>query len=215
MLNKGWFRSESSGVIIGNMLPTGAVMIIRGLFLPIFITLVPILSVGADTTNLNGQYFCTVDHAAGIKVEEDKEMNERMYSGAVPIPEKDAKFFIKIGPYVHDSYDQQVCKEAMNYYLKEFSQKGIPYTGTSQLGFLHPSLIAQHCLASSKLQLTYTSDNLHPYTYWGYGDNPEYYGDLIENWFWLFEGGSFMRGFLYDNGPVIEHGHCTRIEPSK
>ena len=183
----------------------------RRLLLSIITAYAPILA--ADTTTQDGQYFCFVEHVAGIKYG-DTEKNEPMFSGKMNIPEGNKKFFIKVGPIARYDTQRMGCKESVDHYVNEFLQKGVPYDETWNAKFQQRSNIGQACFASHELQLTYTGDSKYVWTYRGY-DQFRYSGVLLSNWFEFYADKSFMMGFLYDSGPVIEYGHCTKIEPPK
>jgi hypothetical protein len=180
-------------------------------------TVVPMLSAADESKSWDGQYFCIVEHVAGLKWE-DKEKNQPMFSGKMKIPDEDMKFFIKIGPFVYDDIRREVCANDINYWFKEVFEKGIPYPDHAP-GGKNADLrqwIGGNCFASD--EITWKSSNgKQTWNFRGYGSRHEFYGWSTGNWFKFYHdvGNTFMMGFEYDSGPVIEYGHCTKIEPPK
>jgi hypothetical protein len=179
--------------------------------------LVPILSAAAENRDRDGQYFCVVEHVAGLKWE-NKEKNEPMFSGKMKIPEENTKFFIKIGPVEYDDISRGVCANDINYWYREVFDKGLAYPdhAPGKKGADDRDWIGRNCFASDEITWT-PSNGKSKFVFRGYGSRHDFYGWSAENWFKFYhdDGNSFMMGFEYDSGPVIEYGHCTKIEPPK
>ena len=74
---------------------------------------------------------------------------------------------------------------------------------------------AFNCFTSSEITWSPLERNRRDYRFDGYGGSPDYYGSGPDTWFSFYNDYSFRMGFGYDEGPVIEYGHCTKIEPPK
>jgi hypothetical protein len=173
--------------------------------------LLPIAATAASGGDKDGQYFCVVEHLAGITFSHDGA-NRTVLSGKVTIPESDMKFFIKVGPKKYDDTRREICAADIDWIKKVF-ERGMPYPdhgpNVDDRQWIGPNCFTSSEITWSPLEKRYKGD----YKFEGYG-GPYYYGAQPETWF-VFEGDSFNMGMFYDNGPVIEYGHCTKIEPPK
>ena len=180
--------------------------------------LVPLLPIAATADSSDaqhyGQYYCAVEHVAGIK-----QAGGQTTSGEVNLPENDTKFFIKVGPVVRDDLRRKICMDTMDYYRVYF-EKGLsfderlPGEKSAELR----QWIGLNCFTSEEITVTYPSAPTRErnWVYKGYGASPEHFGAGTGSWFnFYWADDSFEMGFYYDFGPVIEYGHCTKIEPPK
>ena len=102
-------------------------------------------------------------------------------------------------------------------YYKEYLEKGIAWPDSRYVAkgkrIEDREYIGLNCFTSERLIVTYPgSSNVTKYK--GYGHSPEYLGFGTGNWFNFYVDLRFEMG-NDENGPVVEHGHCTKIEPSK
>ena len=154
-----------------------------------------------------------VEHVVGLSQKE----NQPMFSGNINLPEDRMKFFITVGPVVHSDLERQICKNDIDYWFKEIFEKGLPHGrddyGSAQAGARQ--WIARKCFMLE--QITWKSlDGKTSWEFRGYGGDPYHYGTSTDTWFNFNLGvGEFMMGFGFDQGPVIEEGHCTKIDPPK
>ena len=183
-----------------------------------FALMVPLLPIAATADSSDaqhyGQYYCVVEHVAGIK-----QAGGQMTSGEVSLRESDMKFFIKVGPVVRDDLRRKICMDTMDYYRVYF-EKGLsfderlPGEKSAELR----QWIGLNCFTSEEITVTYPSAPTRErnWVYKGYGASPEHFGAGTGSWFnFYWADDSFEMGFYYDFGPVIEYGHCTKIEPPK
>jgi hypothetical protein len=76
--------------------------------------------------------------------------------------------------------------------------------------------IGFNCFTWEKLVVIYpASPSERAHEYRGYGQSPDYYGSGTGSWFNFYVDLSFIMGVPYDNGPVVEYGHYTKIDPPK
>jgi hypothetical protein len=127
------------------------------------------------------------------------------------------KFFIKVGPKQYLDNQREVCAKDIDYWFKKVFEKGISYDDTPNPGVDERQWIGLNCFTSGEITLNYLDGKLErPYTFEGYGGYSNwYYGAGPQNWFEFETDHSFTMGVGYDEGPVIEYGHCTKIEPPK
>jgi hypothetical protein len=177
-----------------------------------FVSLLPIAATVDWDENSVGQYFCVVEHVAGITFSHDGA-NEKVLSGKVTIPESDMKFFIKVGPKEYNDTRREICAADIDW-IKKVLEKGMPYPKNGP-GVDNREWIGLNCFTSSEITLRPLDERKPDWWFRGYGGSPDYYGAGNANWFSFYNDYSFRMGFLYDAGPVIEHGHCTKIEPPK
>jgi hypothetical protein len=181
------------------------------------VTLLPPIFAAADESrDKDGQYFCLVEHVAGV-VSDGK--GGPMHSGQINLQENDMKFFIKVGPRIRKDIDRQVRENDINYWFTESFEKGLPYKdqAPSSKAAEHRGDIGQRCFASTEITLKFL-DETFTMNFFGYGGYAEFIyssGDP-STWFELYSdaGHTFQMGIghLY-GGPVVEYGHCTKIEP--
>jgi hypothetical protein len=182
--------------------------------LPLLITLVPMLSSARENRKEDGQYFCIVEHAAGLRWE-DKEKSQPMFSGKIKLPDEDMKFFIKVGSVVNSDTSREICENDISYWFNQVFEKRIAYPDHSPEN-KHADdreWIGRNCFASDEIKWQSLNGN-KGWVFRGYG-NSEYHGTSTGQWFNLYGDSSFMMGFEYDSGPVVEYGHCSKIEPPK
>jgi hypothetical protein len=171
----------------------------------------------ATSRDRDGQYFCYVDQVAGIKFETGKPT----LAGKIRLPDNKMKLFIMVRPVVIDEVTRTLCTNTIEYLFKEYVEKGIAFQDKiwerNSKNLWGQEAIGRHCFASEEITVTYPGDR-RAWTYRGYGDSAEYFGVSTGDWFNFYggDGGySFGKGFPYDDGPVVEYGHCTKIEPPK
>ncbi len=176
------------------------------------------ISALATSRDRDGQYFCYVEQAAGIRV----VTGQAATSGKVTLPQNQMKFFIKIGPVVQNEITRVLCSNTINYFFGEFLEKGIPYEDDPPLSkkfsknIEDRESIGRHCFASNEVTVTYPGEK-HSWILRGY-DTVRFFGVEPAHWFNFYGANgdySFEMGFPYDTGPVVEYGHCTKIEPPK
>lgn len=155
----------------------------------------------------DGQYFCVVDHTAGLRWG-DKEKNKPFFSGKVTLPPEDTKFIIVRRARPPEQFMREYCKKSVEFWLDE---KRFQSAAPDNKDLLSRRLIGTHCFSTE--QILWKSGQ-QSWEYRGY-DGFEYFGVTVGSWFKFYNEGSFEMGFDYDEGPVIEAGHCTRIEPAK
>lgn len=161
-----------------------------------------------DGRDKDGQYFCVVDQAAGIRPE-NKEENSPAFSGNVRLPEEDTKFIIvrRAIELVEPPFMREHCKRSTDFWLDEkLAQTTSPKDNEFPRRF-----IGKFCFSTE--QILWKSGQ-RVFEYRGY-DGFEYFGATAGSWIKLYRDDSFFMGFDYDFGSVIEAGHCTRIEPPK
>jgi hypothetical protein len=167
-----------------------------------YVPLLPIAATADSDRSTDGQYFCVVEHVAGV-INTDKEGGRTMYSGNINLAEQETKFFIKVGPVVHDDVAREVCERQFKKILEKGTAGFLEWTG-------------YNCLASNEI-IWKSPDGKLTLPFRGYGGFG-YYGAEPSTWFEFYNdaGHTFQMGLghLY-GGPVIEHGHCTKIEPPK
>jgi hypothetical protein len=154
-----------------------------------------------------------VEHVAGITFSHDGA-NEKVLSGKATIPASDMKFFIKVGPKEYVDSQREVCANDIHYWFEQVFQKGLSYPDHGPNAD-DRQWVGQNCFASE--EITWRSlDGKTKWTFRGYGLF-EYYGPGPDTWFEFYgdPGHTFKMGFGYDEGPVVEYGHCTKIEPPK
>jgi hypothetical protein len=194
----------------------------RFLFSLLVLTLLPPIFAAADESrDQDGQYFCLVEHVAGV-VDTTSEGQGPMHSGKINLPEKEMKFFIKVGPRKYDDpIVRKVCENDINYWFMEIFEKGLPYKdGTPYQKTVDTrDWIGKNCFASE--EITWKSfDGSLTLDFRGYGGAGfhQYYSFEPSTWFEFYQhaGHTFMMGMghLY-GGPVVAYGHCTKIEPPK
>jgi hypothetical protein len=76
-----------------------------------------------------GQYYCYVEHVAGIRLTTDRPPA----SGAITLPESKKKFFIKVEPYLPSEIMRPICTNTFDYY-KEYLEKGIAWPDSRYVG---------------------------------------------------------------------------------
>jgi hypothetical protein len=173
--------------------------------------LLPIAATADSTKDKYGQYFCLVEHVAGVLFDQDGRVSSGI--GGISIPDEDMKFFITVGPKTYNDIERQVCANDIHYWFEQVFQKGLPYPDHGPNAD-DRQWVGRNCFASE--EITWRSfDGKTNWTFRGYGLF-EYYGWSPDTWFEFFQdtGHTFKMGFFY-NGPVIEYGHCTKIEPPK
>lgn len=186
---------------------------LRFLFSLLVLTLLPpIFAVADESRDKDGQYFCLVEHVAGI-INTTNEAGSPKYSGKINLPEQELKFFITVGPKIYDASDMKACENEINYWLMEFLKKGLPYEDRS---IPSRSSIHNRCFASE--EITWKSlDGMLTLKFRGFGSF-EYYSYQPSTWFEFYKdaGHTFQMGMGHSHGgPVVEDGHCTKIEPPK
>lgn len=185
-------------------------------FLTMLMPLLPIAALADWDENSVGQYFCVVEHVAGITFSHDGA-NAKALSGKVNIPESDMKFFIKVGPKEYNDTRREICAADIDW-IKKVLEKGMPYPKHGP-GVDDREWIGLNCFTSSEITLRPLDGNSsfgrRDYKFNGYGGSPDFYGAGNTNWFSFYNDYSFRMGFGYDSGPVLEYGHCTKIEPPK
>jgi hypothetical protein len=183
--------------------------------LAVTVTLMSLLLPIAATAGSDnyGQYFCVAENIAGV-INTNKEGGRTMYSGKIDIPDEETKFFITVGPVTHD-YLQEFCKKSVDYWFNKFFENRSP----PRINIMDPDTIGSLCFASDKIAWK-SLDGKLTFDFHGYGGDRgyQYYGYEPSTWFNLYEdaGHTFELGLggLYQ-GPVVEEGHCTKIEPPK
>jgi hypothetical protein len=183
--------------------------------------LLPIAATADSSRDKDGQYFCVVEHVAGIK-----HAGDQTTSGKGSLPENETKFFIKVGPVVQSDVRRELCMNTMDYYRVYF-EKGLSLDQRLSIkkSIEDRQWVGLNCFTSEEITVTYPgvpSKNSwgipQKDTSWkfsGYGNSPEYFGAGTGMWFNFYGTDRFEMGFYYDNGPVVESGHCTKIEPPK
>ena len=90
-----------------------------------FLVLLPIAAAADWDENSVGQYFCVVEHVAGINFSHDGAYRT-VSSGKATIPDSDMKFFIKVGPKKYDDTRREICARDIDWIKKVF-EKGMPF----------------------------------------------------------------------------------------
>jgi hypothetical protein len=189
------------------------------LSLLVTVTLLPIFAAADESRDNDGQYFCLVEHVAGV-VSDGK--GGPKHSGQINLPENEMKFFITVAPRIPKDIDRQVCENDINYWFMEIFKKGLPYKDQApgSKAADHRGGIGQRCFASTEITLKFLDDEKFTMIFFGYGGYAEfrYSSGDPSTWFELYKdtGHTFLMGIghLY-GGPVVEDGHCTKIEPPK
>jgi len=187
-------------------------MCARQFILSLLTTLLPIAAATSSESNY-GQYFCVVEHVAGLTLSYDGENRRSVLSGKVNIPDSDTKFFIKIAPKQYSDIQREICAADVDYWPKKIEQ-GIAVSQPHTLDQLE--FVGHNCFASDEVAVTSLDGKIDDRLS-GYGGDlgRYYYGSLPADWFAFTGGDEFQRGVAYDNGPVVEYGHCTKLEPPK
>ena len=168
--------------------------------------LLPLLPIAATADSSDGQYFCVVEHVAGITLSWEGA-NRTVLSGKVTIPDNDMKFFINVGPKKYGDLPREICARDIDWMKKVF-ERGMPFPDRGP-NVDAREFIAHNCFTSSEITMEQNGRHFN-----GYG-GPYYYGSLPQTWFVFNRDYSFEMGMFYDNGPVIEYGRCTKIESPK
>jgi len=183
-----------------------------GLF--VLAILAPLTANAQESRVRDGQYFCVVQHAAGLQYK-DEAKNRPMFSGKIVFPDDDMKFFIKHAPMIYTDTAKEICKHDIDYWFGQVFQKNLPYKdhapGDARAD--DRQWIAHNCFASDVITRTSMSGKSSS-EFRGFG-NYEYFGPSTSTWFNFFNTGDFEMGFGYDSGPVVHYGHCMKIVPPK
>jgi hypothetical protein len=182
-----------------------------------FAFIVPLLPIAATADSDNyGQYFCVAEHVVGF-VNTYREGGQTLHSGKIDVPDEETKFFIKITPKQYNDAQRELCAADMDYWSKKIEQ-GIPVS-RPRIGVHDPQWIGINCFASDEITLESVGGKIF-LNFYGYGREVgyQYWGFVPSTWFQLYEdaGHTFEMGLGHIfQGPVVEHGHCTKIEPPK
>jgi hypothetical protein len=155
-----------------------------------------------------GQYFCVAEHIAGV-INTNKEGGLTMYSGNIKVPDEEMKFFIKVSSVTSDDF--AFCEDGIDYWFNKIF-KGIDIGPKKRVA---ERVHIPQCFASEKI--TWKSfDGKLTLKFWAYEGYGDYFGYEPQTWFKLYGDvvHTFQMGLggLYQ-GPVVEDGHCTKIEP--
>jgi hypothetical protein len=156
-----------------------------------------------------GKYACYVDRSVGI-IHSDPQT---AYAGQIALPGSRTHFLLTIKPIKQDSETINLCKESVSYYLKILEDR-VPYPTDTPFdrGVGPRTVIGNHCFTRDEAVLKYPIEEKDS-TLRGYNDglDAEHFSDVQGNWIEFSGNTKFNAVVQYENGPVIEEGHCDKI----
>jgi hypothetical protein len=156
-----------------------------------------------------GQYACFVDRSVGI-IHHD---SQTAYAGQIALPGNRSSFSLTIQPVKQDEQTINLCKESVDYYMN-ILQNRLPYSTDTPFGRgIGPrTVIGNHCFTRDEIVMKYPIENKDKILR-GYNDglDSSHFSDVEGNWIEFFDASKFNAVVQYDNGPVIEEGHCDKL----
>ena len=172
---------------------------------------VAFLSVGnsALADEQYGQYACFVDRSVGI-IHPDSQSD---YAGQIALPGNRSRFSLTVQPVKQDEQTINLCKESVDYYMN-ILQNRVPYSTDTPFsrGIGPRTVIGNRCFTRDEIVVKYPIENkdkiLRAYND---GLDSSHFSDVEGNWLEFSNASRFSAVVHYDNGAVLEEGHCDKL----
>jgi hypothetical protein len=164
---------------------------------------------GASAGEQYGQYACVVDRSVGI-IHHDSQSD---YAGLIALPGNRSQFSMTLQPIKQDEQTINLCKESIDYYLNILQHREPYSTNTPFSRGIGPrTVLGNRCFTRDEIVVKYPIENKDKILR-GYNDGLDrsHFSDVEGNWLDFSDARRFSAVVQYDNGPVLEEGHCDKL----